>query len=216
MADGSTSSLVSSNTDTANMAFSIFNNDRTFNSIKAGRGMFISFPFDGAQNILTFDIATTLPINELTALGLSLRLKSNTIMFDDDSNLPIMAVTATYVAIYKQLNMWDNSIGNVTNITATGAISTTGSISSNSLTTNTLTTTGTSLNIKSNIVRFKGLDNSIYMETSLAGVQFYSDVYMNASLTIQNGLSLVSLTGSTSTPKWLYQERLAILQRMEP
>ena len=33
MADGSTSSLASSNTNNANMAFSIFNNDRTFNSI---------------------------------------------------------------------------------------------------------------------------------------------------------------------------------------
>ena len=48
MADGSTSSLVSSTTNAANMTFSIFNNDRTFNSIKAGRGMIISY--DDPQN----------------------------------------------------------------------------------------------------------------------------------------------------------------------
>ena len=33
------------------------------NSIKAGRSMTISLPFDGPQNILSFDIATTLPVN---------------------------------------------------------------------------------------------------------------------------------------------------------
>ena len=59
------------------MAFSIFNNNRTFNSIKAGRGIIISFPFDGPQNLLTFDIATTLPVDTLTALGSLLTLKSN-------------------------------------------------------------------------------------------------------------------------------------------
>ena len=41
---------------------------------------------------------------------------------------------------------------------------TTGAISSNSLTTNTLTTSGTSLNIKSDIVRFRGLDDTVYIE----------------------------------------------------
>ena len=199
MADGSTSSLLSSNTNSANMTFSIFNDDRTFNSIKAGRGMIISY--DDPQNILTFDIATTLPINELTALGLSLRLKSNTIMFDDDSNDPMMAVGTLYVAIYKQLDMWDNNIVNVTNITATGAISTTGSISSNSLTTNTLTTSGTSLNIKSDIVRFRGLDDTVYIEADTGGVKFYDGVFMNSYLQIQNGLSLGSLTGGTWTDK---------------
>ena len=73
VADGSTSSLVSSNTDTASMTFSIFNNNRTLNMIKAGRGMSISY--DGPQNRLTFDIATTPPVYILTALGTSLRIK---------------------------------------------------------------------------------------------------------------------------------------------
>ena len=73
-ADGSTSSLVSSSTNTANMIVSIFNNDETFNLTKAGRGMIIALPFDGPQNFLTFDIAITLPIETLVGLGISLKL----------------------------------------------------------------------------------------------------------------------------------------------
>ena len=87
------------------MTFSVFNNNRTLNSIKAGRGM--SILYDGPQNLLTFDIATTLPVNILTALGTSLRIKSNSIMFEDeeeDSNT-IMEVTTLYVAILRHLDM---------------------------------------------------------------------------------------------------------------
>ena len=43
------------------------------NSIKAGRGMIISLPFDGPQNLLTFDIATALPIDTLIGIGISLK-----------------------------------------------------------------------------------------------------------------------------------------------
>ena len=84
MADGSTSSLASSYTNTANMALSIFNNCHTFNLTKAGRGMIIAVPCDGPQNLLTFDIAITLPVNKLTGPGTLLNLKSNTISFDDE------------------------------------------------------------------------------------------------------------------------------------
>ena len=59
----------------------------------------------------------------------------------------------------------------------TGNITTTGSISSNSLLTNTLTTSGTSLNIKSDIVRFRGLDNTVYIEADTGGVKFYEGVF---------------------------------------
>ena len=34
-------------------------------------------------------------------------------MFDDDNNSPIVAVMATYVAIYKLLDMWDKNIVNL-------------------------------------------------------------------------------------------------------
>ena len=84
MADGSTSSLASSYTNTANVTFNIFNKDCTLNSIQAARGMTISLPFGGPQNLLTFDIAITLPVNKLTGPGTLLNLKSNTISFDDE------------------------------------------------------------------------------------------------------------------------------------
>ena len=70
----------------------------------------------------------------------------------------------------KDLDMPYRSILSVVNITATGTIS------SNSLTTNTLTTSGVSIHIKSDIVLFRGLDNSLYRDVLLGGVLFYSDV----------------------------------------
>ena len=134
--------------------------------------------YDGPQNLLTFDSAPTLPVHILTALGTGLRIKSNSIMFEDEEedSSRMMEVTALYVAILRHLDMGYRNIFNVNDITATGTISTTGAISSNSLTTNTLTTTGISLNIQSNIVRFRGLDNTIYIEGCLGGVQFYDVV----------------------------------------
>ena len=82
----------------------------------------------------------------------------------------------------------------VTSATESGAISisTTGTISSNSLTTNTLTTTGTSLNIKSDIVRFRGLDDTVHIEADTEGVKFYEGVFMNSYLQIQNGKTVWS------------------------
>ena len=51
---------------------------------------------------------------------------------------------------------------------------TTGNITTNgAMTTNTLTTSGTSLNIKSDIVRFRGLDDTVYIEVDTGGVKFY-------------------------------------------
>ena len=110
-----------------------------------------------------------------------------------------MEVMASYVAIARDLDMVSKSIVGVIDITATGTISTTGAISSQSLTTNTLTISATALNIKSNLVRFRGLDNTIYIEAYLGGVQIYDGAFMYSSLQIQNGLSLGSLTGGTWT-----------------
>ena len=115
------------------------------------------------KNLLTFDIATTLPVDTLTALGSWLTLKSNSTFFVDEDNGPIMQVAASYIAILKPIDMGFQNISSVFDFTATGTISTTGAISSNSLTTNTLTTSGTSLNIKSDIVRFRGLISKFKM-----------------------------------------------------
>ena len=67
--------------------------------------MIISLPFDGPQNLCTFDIATTLPVNKVTALGTLLTIKSNSTRFDDEDDNTIMEVTASYVAILRHLDM---------------------------------------------------------------------------------------------------------------
>ena len=101
-----------------------------------------------------------------------------------------------YVAILRHLDMGYRNIVNVIDITATGTISTTGAISSNSPPTNTLTTSGVALNIKSNLVRFRGLGNTIYINAYLGGVLLYSDMYIDTYLKIKNGLSLGSLSAT--------------------
>ena len=75
------------------------------NSIKAGRGMIISLPFDGPQNFLTFDIATTRPVNKLVGLGTLLTLKSNTIDFDDENDNTIMQVAPSIVGLPRDIDM---------------------------------------------------------------------------------------------------------------
>ena len=102
-----------------------------------------------------------------------------------------MEVAPLYVAMLRSLDMGYRNIVNVIDITATGTISTTGAISSNSLTTHTLTTSGAALNIKSDLVLFKRLDNSTYMDAHPGD----SDVYIDATLKIQNGFSIDAQTG---------------------
>ena len=83
--------------------------------------MTISLPFDGPQNLLTFDIAL-LPVNTITGMGTALTLKSNIIDFDDENNNTIMHVAEQHVALGRDLYMTSRSILNVIDITATGAI----------------------------------------------------------------------------------------------
>ena len=49
-------------------------------------------------------------------------------------------------------------------------------------TTNTLTTSGAGTAIKTDLVLFRGLNNSIYMDAHPGGVLFYDDVAMDAML----------------------------------
>ena len=75
----------------------------------------------------------------------------------------MLQITPSYVALTRGLDMQFASILSDVNITTTGTISTTGTIfttgtvSSNTLTTNALTTTGSFINMKSDLVLFKGL-----------------------------------------------------------
>ena len=111
MADGSTLSLlVPSSSNAANLIYSMFKNDRTFNSIKAGRCIIISLPFDGPQNHLTVDIATTLPVNTLTGIGTYLQLKSNYTQFMDGADNAITEVTPSYVAILRDLDFANKTL----------------------------------------------------------------------------------------------------------
>ena len=122
--------------------------------------------------VLTVDIVTTLPPDTLIEIRISLKIRSNTIHFvDEDSNV-IMDICHSGVSLIKGLDMPYNSVVSVINITATGTIATTGAISSNSLTTNTLTLSGASINIKSDLLLFKGFDKSIYMGAHLGGLLF--------------------------------------------
>ena len=70
------------------------NNDMTFNSIKAGRGMLILFPLDGPQNLLYFDVSNVLPVDTLTGILTSLALKSHAIIFDDQTNNNLLYISS--------------------------------------------------------------------------------------------------------------------------
>ena len=56
------------------------------------------------------------------------------------------------------------------------ALTASGTIASDIATTNTLLTSGVGINIKSDLVLFRGLDKSIYMDAHPGGMLFYDDV----------------------------------------
>ena len=128
--------------------------------------MIISLPFDGPQNLLTFDIATTLPVNKLTGLGTRLTLKSNTIYFDDEDDNTIMQVEPSYVAILRDLDMAYRSIVSVFDIYATGAIF------SQSLETDTI------YQLNDNIL-FSSRTNFTLLDIGFnGGIQAWRDIYL--------------------------------------
>ena len=107
------------------------------------------------------------------------------------SNTSVISFNSTGITLAADVAMNYNSISGLTNLTASGTIT------SDTAITNTLTTSGVALNIKSDLVLFKGLDNTIYVDAHPGGVLFYTDVYMGNTLTIQTVLSFASLSGST-------------------
>ena len=73
------------------------------------------------------------------------------------------------------VNMNSNSISSLRDLTASGtvpsaSVAATGDISSNSMITNMLANAGALINIKSDLVLFKGNDNTIYIEAQPNGV----------------------------------------------
>ena len=136
----------------------------------------------GKQNSLTFIDPENL---NPPAAGFPLLIGTN-IVPGLSVNLPLTLTRGTnsYLTIGLSTSIF-NAMSVVT-LTASGAITsntvTTDAISSSSLTTNTLTTSSASFNIKSNLVRFRGLDNTIYIEAYPGGVQFYDGAFMYSSL----------------------------------
>ena len=102
-----------------------------------------------------------------------------------------------------------NSISGLTPITASGTIK------SDTANTNTLTTSGGALHIKSDLVLFKGLDNTIYMDAHPGGVLFYTDVYMEKHSKLKMYYCLDHYLVALGLRKPLYQGRLATLEQME-
>jgi hypothetical protein len=103
------------------------------------------------------------------------------------------------------VNMNNNSISYLTDLTASGTVSATsvaaiGNISSNTMTsntmtTNTLTTTGAALNIKNDLVLFKANDNTIFFEANANGVLCSKDFYTEGVIKNKGGFSVGAQTG---------------------
>ena len=82
--------------------------------------------------------------------------------------------------------MNNNSINSITNLTASGTI-TSGTITSGTITTNNVTTSSALLNIKSDLVLFKGNDNSIYLDAHPGGVLCWTDFYTDGIIKSRGG-----------------------------
>ena len=75
-------------------------------------------------------------------------------------------------------------------ITGLHALTASGTIANNITTTNTLRTSGVAITIMIDLVLFRGLDSSIYMDAHPGGMLFNDEVYMDAFLKVQNGISI--------------------------
>jgi hypothetical protein len=98
------------------------------------------------------------------------------------------------------VNMNNNSISYLTDLTASGTISAasvaaTGNISSNTMTTSTLTTASAGMNIKSDFVLFRANDNVVYLEAQPNGVLCSSDFYTEGVIKNKGGFSVGAQTG---------------------
>ena len=83
---------------------------------------------------------------------------------------------------------WGNISGQ--SISSTSTITGTGHISGGTMTTNTLTTSSSVMNIKSDLVLFKGKDNTIYLDTHLGGTSFLTDTYTDGMIKNKGGISV--------------------------
>ena len=109
-----------------------------------------------------------------------LTLKATSINLTNMANATIISFNSTGITLAADLAMNYNSISGLTNLIASGPIT------SDTAITYTLTTSAADLNIKCDFVLFKGVDNTIYMDAHPGGVLFYTAVYMESTLKIQN------------------------------
>ena len=91
----------------------------------------------------------------------------------------IIGFNMSGIAFGANVAMRSKSIIGLANIRASGTLA------NNSTTTNTLTTAGAGINIKSDVVLFRGLDFLIYMDAQPGGALFYDAVDMVAILKVQ-------------------------------
>ena len=67
--------------------------------------MTISLPIDGPHTTQTFSVAAILPIDTLTGMGTSLKIKSNSVQFQDDSNNTVMQIASSGAMLTKDLDV---------------------------------------------------------------------------------------------------------------
>ena len=107
--------------------------------------------------MLTFSVAAILPIETLTGIGTSFKIKSSSVLFQDDSNNSVMQLIASGIMLSKDLGVSYRS--RVRILTATGAIS------SHSLATSIISPSGTTLHFTGN-VNFRHTSSSRVMTVS--------------------------------------------------
>ena len=95
-----------------------------------------------------------------------------------------MVFSSTGISLGAYVAMDSNSINGLANLTAPGTIP------SETASTNTLTTSGDGTTIKSEIVLYRGLDNSINMDAHPSGVLCLAGFYTDGLIKNRSGLSI--------------------------
>ena len=132
--------------------------------------------------------------------GTTLTLKGQSVKLTNALNQSIISFNSTNISLGMAVNMNNNSISYLTDLTASGTISAasvaaTGNISSNTMTTSTLTTASAGMNIKSDFVLFRANDNVVYLEAQPNGVICSKDFYTEGLIKNKGGFSVGAQTG---------------------
>ena len=151
-------------------------------------------------NSLVVNNSISIANSAFISSGTTLTLKGQSVKLTNALNQSIISFNSTNISLGMAVNMNNNSISYLTDLTASGTISAasvaaTGNISSNTMTTNTLTTSGAVLNIKNDLVLFKANDNTIYLEANANGVLCSKDFYTEGVIKNKGGFSVGAQTG---------------------